>query len=144
MTLPVGAFLHSLTVVYSRLHKEAFKLEFLVPIHNALESMTFSSNITWREFCYQIAMTKDVKREDLKLAYKFSTAKVKDLGRHLNTQAHLSSLFDAALEIMQVPSKTKGKTKKQELHVVLIDLSPKEKNSKTKVTNIPFQSISVR
>jgi hypothetical protein len=67
-------------------------LEFMIPVDNAMETATFDSNIGWSEFRYRVAIEMSVKKDDLKLGYKFSTAAQKELPRHLNTTAHLAAL----------------------------------------------------
>ncbi|KAG1737136.1 uncharacterized protein EDB91DRAFT_1249784 [Suillus paluster] len=99
----------------------AFNLEFMVPIDGATDSTTYSSNITWTDFHYQVADEMGIHMKDLNLAYQFSTMLQKELPCMLQTPVHLARLFMAAQKELNEQAKSKSKAKQKEFKVVLID-----------------------
>jgi hypothetical protein len=68
----------------------------MIPIDGAGHSTTYSSNVTWTDFSYQVADEMGIRTKDLSLAYKFSTAPQKELPCMLSTATHLARLFTEA------------------------------------------------
>jgi hypothetical protein len=101
----------------------------MIPVDNALETANFESDVDWSKFRYQVAIEMGVKKDKLKLGYKFSTSTQKELPRHLNSAEHLSALFDTARDILKDAVSSRSKAKAKPLNIVLANPSPdKAKN----------------
>jgi hypothetical protein len=101
----------------------------MIPVDNALETANFESDVDWSKFRYQVAIEMGVKKDKLKLGYKFSTLTQKELPRHLNSAEHLSALFDTARDILKDAVSSRSKAKAKPLNIVLANPSPdKAKN----------------
>ena len=68
------------------------QIDFLIPIDRATESKKFGSDTSWENFCYHVSGEIGVRKDDLNLAYKFSTAVQKELPKLLVKPIHFSAL----------------------------------------------------
>ena len=99
---------------------DSFELEFMIPIDGALDSVTFESDITWTEFCYRVADEMGVKKDTLRLAYKFSTLPQKQPPQILSRAGHLEALFNVAKKELETRTKSKAKAKSLKPFKVLL------------------------
>jgi hypothetical protein len=103
------------------------ELEFLIPIDGATETKLVKSDLEWGNFCYMVAGELGIKRDDLNLAYKFSTAVQKEMPKLLTKPIHFSALWDDAWK--EITQAQKKKSKKV-LRVSIIDRNAGTKKPK--------------
>jgi hypothetical protein len=87
----------------------------------------------WDEFLYKMAGDMGIKKDQISLAYRFSTTAKKDLPCALTKLAHFSALWDDArkeMAALEVKKKSSKGNSQKELKVILIDRTPKLKDDK--------------
>lgn len=97
-----------------------------------MDSAKFDSDIGWTEFSYHVADEIGVKRNDLRLAYKFSTKPVKEPPKHLSKEEHLRTLFDEAAITLHEIQKSRSKAKSKPFQVILVDLDASTRKGKSR------------
>ncbi|KAJ7697948.1 hypothetical protein B0H16DRAFT_1749885 [Mycena metata] len=107
-----------------------FLVDFLVPGDDgAADEMIFLSTVPASRFFRKVAEAMEVDRDDVNIAYRFSTWKAADLSRKLKTAAHLETLFTKAKTAMEDLEASNSKVRKQ-FQVTIVNLEPKEKKGK--------------
>ncbi|KAJ7703766.1 hypothetical protein B0H14DRAFT_2647749 [Mycena olivaceomarginata] len=114
--------------------RAAFKLEFLVPVDAATDTLTVSTDSTDTELFREIADGMDVGVKKLQIAYRFNFWAKTDKPRLLNASKHVKELFDAAHTEMEERNEAKHKNSKSKrkpaLQVIISDLRPKQELAK--------------
>lgn len=104
----------------------------MIPIDGAMDSAEFDSNTEWSEFTYYVADEIGVKRDNLRLAYKFSTKPVKEPPKHLSRAEHFRALFDEAAITLRELQKSRSKAKSKKFQVILVNLDANARKGKSR------------
>ena len=107
--------------------------QFSIPVDECTVKRKFRSDISWKDFRYEVAEAMGISVKDLKLAYRFSTTPQRERPEMLSSEDQIRDMFAAAVQATNIMQQKKKKTKTAEFKIILVDRRSKEaKQSKLK------------
>ena len=109
------------------------KYQFSIPVDECTVKHKFQSDISWKDFCYQVAEAMSISIKDLKLVYCLSMTSQCECPEMLLSEDQIHNMFAAAVHAINIMQQKNNKRKTAEFKIILVDQRSEEaKQSKSK------------